>query len=318
MRILHLDSGREMRGGQWQVLRLMEGLRRESVGCTLLSPRGSPLWDRARALQLDVRPLSLWAIYRLSRQSDLIHAHDARTHTLAAVLAAALTTASNAPPLVVSRRVAFPIRSRWKYRQARHYAAVSQFVKGVMLDGGVREQEISVIYDGVPLGEPAAGGETQLQTGLATRLEARLATVVAPASGDPRKGTALALEATRRAGVDLLFSRDLESDLAGAALFLYLTHAEGLGSAILMALAAGVPVIASNVGGIPEIVRHRENGWLTENEPEAVAAAIREMLADRPFALGLAARGRQTVAEKFSLDQMIHNTLQLYRQVLAC
>jgi hypothetical protein len=314
MRILHLDSGREMRGGQWQVLRLMEGLRRESVGGALLSPRGSPLWDRARALQLDVRPLSLWVMYRLSRQSDLIHAHDARTHTLAAVLAAVSAAASKAPPLVVSRRVAFPIGSRWKYRQARHYAAVSQFVKGVMLDGGVREEEISVIYDGVPLGEPAASDQTQLQTGLA----ARLATVVAPASGDPRKGTALALEATRRAGVDLLLSRDLESDLAGAGLFLYLTHAEGLGSAILMAMAAGVPVIASNVGGIPEIVRHRENGWLTENEPEAVAAAIREMLADRPFALGLAARGRQTVAEKFSLDQMIHNTLQLYRQVLAC
>src|ERR1035438_8628983 len=242
MRILHLDSGHEMRGGQWQVLRLMEGLRRESIDCTLLSPRASPLWDKARALNLDVRPLGPWAVHRLSRQSDLIHAHDAHAHTLAAVLAGA--------PLVVSRRVAFPIRSRWKYRHASRYAAVSQFVKGVMLDGGVPENKISVVYDGVPLGEPAVHAERLGET------------VVAPASGDPRKGTALAREATRRAGVDLLLSRDLVSDLMGAALFLYLTHSEGLGSAILMAMAAGVPVIASNVGGIPEIVRHRENGWL--------------------------------------------------------
>ena len=266
MRILHLDSGREMRGGQWQVLRLMEGLRRESVDCTLLSPLGSPLWDHARARSLNVRPLGLWAVHRLSRQADLVHAHDARAHTLAAVLSGA--------PLVVSRRVAFPIRSRWKYRHASRYAAVSQFVKGVMIEGGVPEDKISVVYDGVPLGETAAGAETRLET------------VVAPASGDPRKGTALALEATRRAGVDLLLSRDLESDLAGASLFLYLTHAEGLGSAILMAMAAGVPVIASNVGGIPEIVRHRENGWLTENQPEPIAAAIRELLGDRPLARG--------------------------------
>jgi hypothetical protein len=294
MLILHLDSGREMRGGQWQVLRLLEGLRRENVDCTLLSPRGSPLWDKARAFDLDVRPLGILAVHQRARQSDLIHAHDARTHTLAAFLGGA--------PLVVSRRVAFPIRSRWKYRHASRYAAVSQFVKGVLMEGGVPEDKISVVYDGVPLGELAAGGET----------------VVAPASGDPRKGTALALESTRRAGVDLLLSRDLESDLAGAGLFLYLTRSEGLGSAILMAMAAGVPVVASNVGGIPEILRHRENGWLAENEPEPIAAAIRELLSDRALARALAARARQTVAEKFSLDQMIHNTIHVYRQVLSC
>jgi len=298
MRILHLDSGPEMRGGQWQVLHLMEGLRRENVDCTLLSPKGSPLWDQARARGLDVRPLGIWAVRRLARESDLVHAHDARTHTLAAALVAV--------PLLVSRRVAFPIRSRWKYRHASRYAAVSQFVKRVMMEGGVPDEKISVVYDGVPLGESAGHAETTA------------ATVVAPASGDPLKGTTLALEATRRAGVDLLLSRDLEGDLAGAGIFLYLTHSEGLGSAILMALAAGVPVIASNVGGIPEVVHHRENGWLVENEPEPVAAAIRELLADRPLARKLAARGRQTVAEKFSLDQMIHNTMDLYRQVLSC
>jgi hypothetical protein len=298
MRILHLDSGREMRGGQWQVLRLMEGLRRQNIECTLLAPRGSPLLDQARAHGLDVRPLGLWAVHRLARQSDVVHAHDARTHTLAAAL--------NGAPLVVSRRVAFPIRSRWKYRRASRYAAVSQFVKGVMLDGGVPADKISVVYDGVPLGESVGHAETIGET------------VVAPASGDPLKGTALALEATRRAGVDLLLSRDLESDLAGARLFLYLTRSEGLGSAILMAMAAGVPVIASNVGGIPEIVRHRENGWLAENEREPIAAAIRELLSDRALARGMAVRARQTVAEKFSLDQMIQNTIHLYRQVLSC
>jgi len=298
MRVLHLDSGREMRGGQWQVLRLMQGLPRETVECTLLSRAGSPLSDRAKALGLDVRPLGVWAVYKLSRRSDLVHAHDARSHTLAAALAGA--------PLVVSRRVAFPLRSRWKYRHAARYAAVSQFVKGVMIAGGVPEEKISVVYDGVPVPKACLGANS-----LAPSL-------VAPAGDDPLKGTALALEATRRAGVDLLLSRDLEADLPGAALFLYLTHSEGLGSAILLAMAAGVPVIASNVGGIPEIVRHRENGWLTENDPEPIAAAIRKLLADSPMAHALAARGRQTVAQKFSLDQMIHNTLDLYRQVLSC
>ncbi len=287
-----------MRGGQWQVLRLLEGLRRENVGGTLLTPRASPLWDKARALGLDVRPLGAWPVYRLSRQSDLVHAHDARSHTLAALCAR--------PPLVVSRRVAFPIRSRWKYRHANRYAAVSQFVRRVMIEGGVSEDKISVIYDGVSVREAVGPAGTPADT------------VVAPATGDPRKGTALALDATRRAGVDLILSRDLEADLPGAGLFLYLTYSEGLGSAILAAMAAGVPVIASNVGGIPEIVRHGENGWLAENDAEPIAAAIRELLANRPLALQLAQRARQTVAEQFSLDRMIRDTVQLYGKVLTC
>ncbi|HVN04397.1 MAG TPA: glycosyltransferase family 4 protein [Bryobacteraceae bacterium] len=294
MQILHLDSGREMRGGQWQALRLIEGLTRQGIAGTLLTPRGSPLWEQSRALGVKTEPLHLWTLRRLSGDADLVHAHDARTHTLAAVFSRA--------PLIVSRRVAFPIRSAWKYRRANRYAAVSQFVKQVMMAGGVPEPKIAVVYDGVPLAPVSPGGTT----------------VVAPATGDPLKGVALALDATRRAGVDLLLSRDLASDLAGAGLFLYLTHSEGLGSAILMAMAAGVPVIASNIGGIPEIVSHRENGWLTENDPETIAAAIRELLANRPLARSLAARGRQTVAERFSLDQMIQNTICLYRQVLAC
>ncbi len=294
MRILHLDCGREMRGGQWQALRLVEGLCAEGVECTLLCPRRAPLAAQARDLGLDVRPLGIWAVHRLSRRADLVHVHDARSHTLAAALGGA--------PLVVSRRVAFPIRSRWKYARARRYAAVSQFVKTVLTQGGVPQEKIEVIYDGVPLGEAAPGG----------------ATVVAPAGADPLKGAQLALDATRRAGVDLLLSRDLQSDLAGAALFLYLTRSEGLGSAILMAMAAGVPVVASNVGGIPEIVRHRHNGWLTDNDPEHVAAAIRELLSDPPLARLLGAAGRRTVAENFTVSRMIQNTMLLYRQVLSC
>jgi hypothetical protein len=294
MKVLHLDSGREMRGGQWQALRLMEGLRRENIEITLLAPRASPLWRRAREGGLDVRPLRIWTLSRLSRQADLIHAHDARSHTLA--------VAAGRAPLVVSRRVAFPIRSRWKYARAQRYAAVSQFVKRALMDGGVAEDRISVIYDGVPLREAVSGGVA----------------VVAPAGNDPLKGTPLAREATRRAEVDLLLSRDLEADLADAALFLYLTRSEGLGSGILMAMAASVPVIASNVGGVPEIIRHGENGWLTENDPEAVARALRALLADRALARRLGERGRETVAAKFTVGQMIQNTMRLYRQVLAC
>src|SRR5713226_6391589 len=122
MRVLHIDSGREMRGGQWQVLRLVQALAEAGHGVPLVCPAGSPLFRNAKLRGLDVQPLGLKAF---ARNVELVHVHDARSHTLAAFLARA--------PLVVSRRVAFPIKqnlaSRWKYRAAAQYIAVSQFVK---------------------------------------------------------------------------------------------------------------------------------------------------------------------------------------------
>ena len=72
-----------------------------------------------------------------------------------------------------------------------------------------------------------------------------------------------------------------------------------------MAMAAGVPVIASKTGGIPEIIRHEENGLLVDTEPDAVAAAVRRLQGDPALAGRLAARGRETVTEKFSIDIMV-------------
>src|SRR5205823_2472158 len=107
MRILHLDCGREMRGGQWQALRLIEGLSAAGVESTLLARDGAPLAAVARQRGWRVATLVMPRVLMQARKHDLVHAHDARSHTLAAFAGGA--------PLVVSRRVGFPIRSRWKY-----------------------------------------------------------------------------------------------------------------------------------------------------------------------------------------------------------
>src|SRR5436305_10102128 len=90
------------------------------------------------------------------RCQGLMHAHDASTHTMGAIIRAA--------PLVVARRVAFPIgtaqiASKWKYARARHYIAVSEFVKSVLINGGVPAAMISVVYDGVPPTERETAAE---------------------------------------------------------------------------------------------------------------------------------------------------------------
>jgi glycosyltransferase involved in cell wall biosynthesis len=304
MRVLHLDSGKTMRGGQWQALRLVQGL---SAFSTLLARRASPLFHAAAQAGLHVEPLGLVRAAILARRYDLVHAHDSQSHTLAALVGGA--------PLVVSRRVAFapnagqalpPASSsaNWKYRRPVRYIAVSEYVKSVLVARGVSPGKIAVIYDGVPL------LDNSTPPGDPPR-------ILAPANADdPRKGAALVAEAACMAGVAVQFSSDLERDLPGASLFLYFTHSEGLGSGALLAMSAGVPVIASNVGGLREIVRNGENGLLVENTPEAIAAAIRRVQADPALASALGRAGRRTVADRFTVDLMVRRTMEFYRQVL--
>ena len=293
MRVLHLDSGREMRGGQWQVLRLLEGLSGAGVDCTLLARGHSPLLEAGRKRGWRTEALTPVKLLFEARRHDLVHAHDARSHTLAAVSATV--------PLIVARRVAFPIGSAWKYGRARRIVAISEYVKSIVAAGGVAEETIRVVPDGVPLLDAAQG-----------------TAVLALANGsDPNKGEALAREAASRAGVPLKLTTELERDLSGAAVFVYLTYSEGLGSAALLAMSAGVAVVASRVGGLPEAIRNGENGLLVENTAESVAEALREFARNPDLARRLGQAGRHTIEQQFTVDAMVRRTLAVYHEVLS-
>jgi glycosyltransferase involved in cell wall biosynthesis len=207
-------------------------------------------------------------------------------------------------PLVVSRRVAFPIGasplSRWKYRRAAHFIAVSNFVKGVLMEAGVDDDRVTVVYDGVKLPRPTSSAGDS---------------VITVASGDPMKGADLVREAARLGGFEIRESSDLEADLPGAALLVYISRSEGLGSAALLAMAHGVPVVASNVGGLREIVDDGTTGVLTANEPRSICAAIERALAERQT-MGMNAR--RLVADRFTVGHMAEDTRRVYEKVLGC
>jgi len=297
--ILHIDTGREMRGGQWQALYLMMGLAARGHQVRLLTPGGSPLFQEAQNRGLDVRALKPQSIAPACAGVDLIHAHDARAHTLGLL---------GRWPLVVSRRVAFPVRrgpgSRLKYAAARHYVAVSSYVKNVLLDAGITEEKISVVSDGVPIAE-------------ASSAFGQRSGVITLDSTDPKKGRKLMEQASQLAGVPLCFSNDLPRDLVSAAIFVYITELEGLGSAALLAMAAGAAVLASRVGGLPEVIEDGVCGLLTDNDPERIAAGMLRLLHDPAFAAKLAAQGRSRVAERFSVDKMVTETIRVYERILS-
>jgi len=93
---------------------------------------------------------------------------------------------------------------------------------------------------------------------------------------------------------------------------------EGLPFALLEAMAAARPIVATTVGGIPEVIINGETGLLVPpRDPEALAKAIITLLSDRDRAqrMGLAARER--VLAHFTLERMMEETEQLYQQLLA-
>ena len=289
MRILHIDSGREMRGGQWQALALHRGLAEAGHDSMLLARAGAHLLDAAQRSGLACQPLRPAHLPCLWRRFDITHAHDARSHTLAAL--------SRCSPLVVSRRVAFPVKtsafSKWKYSRASRFLAVSRYVAAQLRAAGIEEGRITIVYDGVTVpSEPAAGDA-----------------ILVLETADPEKGLALAEEAARMAKVKIEKSSNLAADLPRSRALVYLTYSEGLGSGILLAMAHGLTVIASNVGGIPEIIEGGRNGILVPNDVNAIARAFSRI----DPALGRAARS--TVIERFTEARMIADTLAAYREV---
>jgi len=299
MRVVHLDTGLEMRGGQWQVYYLTRGLVQRGIESIVLAPPESELYQRLAGEGLDVEPLTWWRILARGRSASVVHAHTGRAHTLASCLLPG-------ERLVVARRVGFgPKRgplSRWKYRRARRLIAVSRYVARKLELAGIPARQITVIYDGVPLLAPST------HAGPAVALQSR----------DPGKAGWVLREAVALAGVPFQLVTDLRAALESARLFVYLSREEGLGSAVLLAMSAAVPVVASRVGGLTEVVEDGWSGFLVENEPGAVAEMIDALYANVEQARQMGRRARARVQANFSVDRMVDETLALYEEICAC
>ena len=161
MRVAHIDTGREWRGGQAQVLLLLEGLRRSGHDLIVAAPDAA-LARRAREQGFDWLPfetrgdLDLGGTQRLFRlleswRPQLLHAHTARAHTVARGAAPRLGT-----PVIVSRRVVTAIArnpfSRRKYLSGvARYLCISHAVMDVLRRGGVAEHRLAWVPSAVDL-----------------------------------------------------------------------------------------------------------------------------------------------------------------------
>lgn len=299
MRILHIDTGAEMRGGQRQVLLLLEGLRGAGHDSILLAREESPLQKAAAAAGFPVFGSEAKEVFRRSRQVTLVHAHDARAHTMAAI--------ASRRRFVVSRRVAFPVHrsvaSHWKYQRAARFLAVSHCVARELEAAGIRKEKIDVVYDGAPT------------VTLAKEWSAHNA-AVALASTDPEKGRGLVEEAAEMAGIPVVFSNNLANDLRQASMFVYITKSEGLGSAVLLAMSMGVPAIASCIGGLTEVFADDVSGIFVKNDIPEISRAMSRVLNEPGLAQRLIEHGKTRIGECFTKPHLLAGTLASYGKAL--
>lgn len=337
MRILHVDPATTWRGGERQVFLLARELARRGHECCIVAAPDSPLAVECARAGLRVDPLAirgdldLVAVNRLARsirreRPDVLHLHTARAHG-AGGLAARLTRFH---PVVVTRRVELPVRgpfSRWKYHTlADHFIAISGEVERALERAGIPPEHITRIPSGIEIPPPSATrGSRAPASKSARRTVGTLAAFTE--QKDPSTWISTAIRVCRsRQDVDFLwwgegpFRRTLQEIALGENLgtqiqlpgfqqdltefwrridvFFLPSRFEALGTSLLDALAREIPVVASKVGGIPEVVRQgREGILIPPRDAEGFARAITAVLDDSERARTLGQAGRERALE---------------------
>lgn len=112
------------------------------------------------------------------------------------------------------------------------------------------------------------------------------------------------------------FREDLPRILPCLDLVVHPALREGLGVSLLQAASAGVPIVASQAGGIPEAVRDGVNGLLVPpGDVEALENAISSLLADPETARRMGQQGRELIEREFSVEKMVEGNLAVYQEL---
>lgn len=279
---------------------------------------------------------------------DLIHLHSRRGADFWGGLAARLTGV----PCILTRRVDNPEKP-WivsvKYRLFDHVISISAGIRSVLLAEGLKSAQVSTVRSAVdvtpwktsetPQTVRAAFGlpENALLIGMVAQLIRRkghrhllnaLPSIIAAHPGayvimfgrGPLEDE-LRQEIQARGLADRVimagFRDDLPRWLGGIDVLCHPADMEGLGIALLQAAAAGIPVVASRAGGMPEAVLDGETGLLVPpGDHEALGRALCELLANSQLRQQFGLAGRKRMQSEFSIAEMVYGNYSIYLDCL--
>jgi glycosyltransferase involved in cell wall biosynthesis len=344
MRIAHVNVARNYRGGERQTELLIRELLARGIEQRLVARRGSPLEHRVAALGgVEVRGVSghLPGVVSATGRADLVHVHEGRS-----VYAAYMRNLISGTPYIATRRVNNPIgdhrMAHRAYRRAACVAAVAPEVADVVrgFDSAVR---VCTIYSA----SSSLSADPAEVAAIRTRIGGNFIVGHVGALDNSQKAQEIIIAAARRlatshpgirfvlvgGGSDEAMLRELAAGLTNLTFtgfvdnvgdylgafdsFVLPSRREGVGSILFDAMEHALPIIATPVGGVRNIVHENENGLFIEiDNAEQLSEKILLLAADPALRERLGANGKR-IAVAHTAPVMADAYVELYRNVLA-
>jgi len=358
LNILHLSTQLGWRGGEQQIAYLMEELREMQVPQMIFCPDGSQMagfCHKFGFMHESFKPAGSFSprlsglVARLAKKNEasLIHAHD--SHALNHALLAH-TLFHQRLPIVVNRRVDFPIKSRIKYNHAavRRIICDSEAIRKVMATCLGRDDKLLTIHSGIDV-ERFSNMQSQgllrrdYRIGADESIIANVAAIVDHKDyftfvdtaekligyskrlrfliiGDGPKRDKIEKYIEKKGLSDYFiltgFRPDIPQILPELDCFLITSKTEGLGTVIIEAFAARVPVVATQAGGIPELVHHELTGLLAGvGDSLALSKAVIRVLEDEKLRQNLIINAAKVPA-RFDKKVIANKTAEVYQSVM--
>lgn len=353
--VLHIDIENNIRGGQKQSLMLYSALLNKSIKTNFICKSASELQKYLVKNKMNYYSLSFISSYSLiqgfkiakyarDNAYNIIHCHSSDSLNLGIIA----KFFNRKLKVIGSRRVVFPVKNKMKYNSLflDKIITVSDAVKNQMLKSGVDENKLITIHSGIPLYEikktTSSGIKQKIEfansfivgTTAAFTNEKDYPTLIEVAKIVTKKnpkikfvflGKGPLFEDIKKLVNDynliyqvfffgyvnepLKYIKDFD-------IYVTSTKSEGLGTSILDAMALGKPVIATNTGGIPEIVRHNKNGILFDKgDYHSLAEAILELYENTDKRNAMSKKSIEIIKE-FDIDKTVEKTLELYEAML--
>ncbi|MCD6380437.1 glycosyltransferase family 4 protein [bacterium] len=294
-------------------------------------------------------PLAINRFVRRVRP-DIIHVQTSRAHTHARL---AKLINREFPPLVVSRRVAFAISGGLggfiKYRTGiSHYIPISKAIERILINAGIDKDKITVIPSGVDIEKfKRLKPDKKLQREWNLDENDFIIGTVAPF--EKEKGYSILLDAAeivlnKYPSCKFVFvgegslEKEIETLIKGKGLvekvilkpaepplenilslfdvFVLASNMEGLSTALIASIASGLPSLASDTGGIPEVFGEDGGILISPDDREGFAEAICDFIQDKTKRIKFSENARLR-AKRFDISETVDRTFEVYRRIIA-
>ena len=339
--ITHANFAKGFRGGERQTQLLIQELAEEGYRQTLLVRKNSELGERCKGIKnLTIEPIAKPYVFNVLhfRNSSIIHAHETKALQVAYWLHLLFNT-----PYIVTRRVDNAIKTNYlntkMYTDAEKCVALSNVIEKEILR--IAPHSDTAI---IPSAFSDLPSDEKVVASLKKRFEGKFVIGNIGALDNAHKGQFYLIEAARKlekshpeihfiflgSGIDEANFKEQARGLANITfegfvdnigdylsifdLFVFPSLHEGLGSILFDVMRFNVPVIATDVGGIPDIIKHNKNGLLVNpKDSDAIYSAIISLKNYPETAKKLAAQALANV-QNYSPKSMAQSYIKIYNE----